>query len=84
MSEKNNAHGFSFCNGILTVNGVVQVLEISEKQAQFKLQGNVITVKGGGLNVVKLDRDSGAVQLEAQSLQSLSYRATVGIKGLFR
>lgn len=84
MSEKSNQHGFSFCNNLLTVNGVVKVLEISEKEAQFKLEGSVMTVKGGGLNVVKLDRDSGVVQLETQSLQSVSYRGSVGVKGLFR
>lgn len=83
MSEKNQ-HGFSFCNGLLTVNGVLQVQEISEKEAQFKLDGTVMTVKGNGLNVVKLDRDSGVVQLETQSLQSVAYRSAVGVKGLFR
>lgn len=84
MSEKNTQHSFSFCNGLFTVNGVVQVLEISEKEAQFKLDGTVMTVKGSGLNVVKLDRDSGTVQLETSSLQSVTYRAAASLKGLFR
>ncbi len=85
MSEKAKAHSLSYCNNILTVNGVVQVVEISEKEAQLKLSDTTLFIKGSGLNVTKLDREQNVVQMETQSLQSLTYRhAAVGFKGLFR
>ena len=78
-------HSFIFDNNTLTVKGVAQVVEISEKEAVFKLEHNTLTVKGSGLNVIKLDREQGVVVLEVSALTSLSYRQSgVSIKGLFR
>ena len=80
-----NEHSFSFENNVLTVKGIAQVVEISEKQAIFKLEKNTLTVKGSGLNVTKLDREQGVVVLEASALTSLTYRQSgINIKGLFR
>lgn len=86
MAEKTEkAHSLSFANNLLVVNGVVQVVEISEKEAQLKLSKGMLIVKGVGLNVVKLDREQGIVQLETQGVQSLTYRQQgEGLKGLFR
>ena len=78
-------HSFNFDNNVLTVKGVVQVVEISEKQAIFKLENNAMTVKGSGLNVIKLDKDQGVVVLEVSTLSSISLRQSgVSLKGLFR
>lgn len=84
MSEK--VHSLSFDNNTLTIKGVEQVVQISEKEAQFKLAESSLTVKGSGLNVVKLDKEQGVVVLEVGSLSQLTYRAHAlsGIKGLFR
>ena len=84
MAEK--VHSLVFDNNLLTVKGVEQVVQISEKEAVFKLSDNTLTVKGSGLNVVKLDKEQGVVVLEVSSVQSIAYRANAlaGIKGLFR
>ncbi len=85
MSDKTKPHSLNYCNNILTVNGVMQVVEISEKEAQLKLSDTTLFIKGSGLNVTKLDREQNVVQMETQSLQSLIYRhSAVGFKGLFR
>ena len=81
----NEKHSLSFDNNLLTVKGVTQVVEISEKEAVFKLANSNLTVKGSGLNIIKLDKEQGVVALEVTSLSSLTYRQSgLGIKGLFR
>ena len=84
MAEK--LHSLNFDNHLLTVKGIEQVVEISEKEAQFKLADSTLTVKGSGLNVTKLDKEQGVVVMEVGTLTSLTYRAHAlsGIKGLFR
>ncbi len=83
MSEKN--HALTYNGGTLTVNGVVQVVEIGEREAVFKLDGKVLTVRGSRLNVVRLDREQGVVVLETASLSSLTYRQSgLSVKGLFK
>ena len=78
-------HSFSFDNNVLTVKGVQQVVEISEKEAILKLEKNTLTVKGSGINVTKLDKEQGVVVLEVATLSSLTYRQSgINIKGLFR
>ena len=78
-------HSFSFDNNVLTVKGIVQVVEISEKQAIFKLENNTMTVKGSGLNVTRLDKEQGVVVLDVSTLSSLSLRQSgINLKGLFR
>ena len=78
-------HSFNFENNVLTVRGVVQVVEISERQAVLKLEGDTLTVKGSGLNVTKLDKEQGVVVLEVSTLISLTLRQSgINIKGLFR
>ena len=78
-------HSFIFENNVLTVRGVVQVVEISERQAVLKLEGDTLTVKGSGLNVTKLDKEQGVVVLEVSTLISLTLRQSgINIKGLFR
>ena len=85
MAEKDVKHSLVYDNNTLTVRGVTQVVEISEKEAQFKLTTNTLSVKGSGLNVTKLDKEQGVVVLEVASLTSLTYRQSgLGIKGLFR
>ena len=84
MSEK--LHSLTFENHLLTINGIEQVVAISEKEANFKLSDNSLTVKGSGLNVTKLDKEQGVVVLEVGALSSITYRANAlgGLKGLFR
>lgn len=84
MSEK--VHSLIFDNNTLTIKGVEQVVQISEKEAAFKLADQTLTVKGSGLNVTKLDKEQGVVALEVSAIQSITYRANAlaGIKGLFR
>lgn len=78
-------HSLSVQNNILTVNGVEKVVEICDREVQLKLAQNTLYVKGTGLNVVKLDREQGVVQMETKSLQSLTYRQnSLGVKGFFR
>lgn len=85
MSEKAKQHSLSWDNNLLTVKGIAQVMGITEKEATFKLSENTLTVKGSGLNVLKLDREQGIVVLETANLTSLVYRQNgVNLKGLFR
>lgn len=86
MAEKAiKQHSLNFCNNLLTVNGVVQVVEISEREAQLKLSQNTLIVKGTGLNVVKLDREQGVLQLETESISQIAYRQSgLNLKGLFK
>ncbi len=86
MTEKAiKQHSLNFCNNLLTVNGVVQVVEISEREAQLKLSQNTLIVKGTGLNVVKLDREQGVLQLETESISQIAYRQSgLNLKGLFK
>ena len=80
-----NKHSLNFDNGIVTVRGVKQVVEIEEKQAVFKLEGTTLTVKGTGLNVVKLDREQGVIIFETGSVTSFGYHSSgMSLKGLFR
>lgn len=75
-----------FCeNSILTVKGVKQVIEISEREAQLKLNNNTLFIKGNGLNVTKLDKEQGVVVMEYSSLSGLTFRqGGMTLKGLFR
>ena len=87
MSEKERKlpHSLTYVNGTVTVNGVVKVIAVSEREAQFKLSESTLVIKGTGLNVTKLDREQGLVQLETGTVQSFSYRQNgLNIKGLFR
>ena len=84
MSEKERLpHSISYANGMVTVNGVAKVVAISEKEAQFKLSESTLVVKGTGLNVAKLDREQGVVQLEVGTVQSITYRQGGGLGRLF-
>lgn len=77
-------HSLCYDNNLLTVKGVRQVVEIGERQAVFKLEGDLLTVRGGGLNVTKLDKEQGIVVFEVKNISSLSYRQAGIIKGLFK
>lgn len=78
-------HSFNFDNGVFSVRGVKQVVELSEKQAVFKLENNTLTLRGSGINVTKLDKEQGVVVLEVKSITSLSYRQSgLSFKGLFK
>lgn len=77
--------GLNYSNGIVTVNGVVQVIEITERESQLKMDGCTLFIKGSGLNVTKLDKEQGIVVMEAQSIASFIYRNTgLNVKGLFK
>ena len=86
MAEKEKQTYSLACeHNVLTVRGVTQVVEITEREAQLKLTGNSLFIKGNGLNVTKLDKDSGVVVMEYSSLSTLSFRqGAPSFKGLFR
>ena len=85
MTEKDLKHSLVYDNDSLTVRGIAQVVEISEKEAQFKLSTNTLFVRGSGLNVVKLDKEQGVVVLDVKTISSISYRqGGLSLKGLFR
>ena len=71
-------------DGTLTIGGVVKVEEITEREARFKLENKSLCVRGTGLNLVALDKQSGVVTLEAKEVQTITYRSNGGLKGLFR
>ena len=83
--EIKRPHGLTYQNNLLTVSGVQQVVEVSESHAQLKLSNQTLIVRGNGLNIVKLDKAEGVVQLETQRVQQLTYRqGGAGLKGLFK
>ena len=86
MSEETKRpHSLTYVNNLLTISGVQQVLEVSATTAQLKLSDQTLTVRGTGLNIVKLDKAEGVVQLETQRVQQLTYRqGGTGLKGLFK
>ena len=86
MAEKEKQTYSLACeHNVLTVRGVVQVVEITEREAQLKIVGNNLFIKGNGLNVTKLDKEQGVVVMEYASLSSLSFRqGAPSVKGLFR
>ena len=87
MSEETKRpHSLTYQNNLLTVTGVTQVVEVSESLAQLKLSEQTLTVRGTGLNIVKLDKAEGVVQLETQRVSQLTYRqgGSGGLKGLFK
>ena len=85
MAERELQHSLVYDKNTLTVRGIQQVVEISEKEAQFKLSNSTLFVRGSGLNVTKLDKEQGVVVLEVTSLASLNYRqGGMSLKGLFR
>ena len=79
-----NVHNLVYNGKTLTVSGVAKVVELTEKEAIFKLEGCTLTVKGSGLNVTKLDKNQGEVVLDLEQLSSVTYGRTAGIKGLFK
>ena len=87
MAEKfDKPHSLTYQDNLLTVTGVSQVVEVSESLAQLKLADQTLTVRGTGLNIVKLDKAQGVVQLETQRVSQLTYRqgGGSGLKGLFK
>ena len=72
-------------NNALTVNGVTKVIEVTDREAQLKLGSTVLTVKGDGVNITRLDNDKGVVSLQYTRLSSLSFRnGSLSLKGLFK
>lgn len=72
-------------NNLLTIGGVIKVIEVTDREAQFKLSSTVLTVKGAGVNITRLDKDKGVVALDFSSLSSLSFRQNgVSLRGLFK
>ncbi|MBO5866432.1 MAG: hypothetical protein J6Q55_00060 [Clostridia bacterium] len=78
------SHSLCFDGGLLTINGVNQVVEVDEREAQFKLEKCTLVVKGSGININKLDKDQGVVLLEAKTLSAIIYKQSASLKGLFR
>ena len=75
------SHELFYGGGKITVQGVTKVVQISERECVFRLDGQTLTLRGEGLSVTKLDRDGGSVTLELQHLSSVVYGK--GFKGLF-
>ena len=77
-------HSLCFECDVLTIKGVTQVVEVDEREGQFKLEKGTVVVKGTGINIAKLDKEQGVVILEVKTLVSISYKQTPTLKGLFR
>lgn len=75
--------GFCFDGGNVSVDGVDKVVQISDKECIFRLDGQTLVVRGVGLNVVKLDKEQGVVVLEVDKFVSATYRDNNPLKGLF-
>lgn len=87
MSETKQTQPYSIhCeNNALSINGVTKVIEITDREAQLKLQTDTLIVKGSGISLTRLDKDKGVVQMDYSRLSSLSFRSGgVSLKGLFR
>ena len=86
MSETKQTQPYSIhCeNNALTINGVTKVIEITEREAQLKLQADTLVVKGSGISLTRLDKDKGVVAMDYSRLSSLSFRSGTSLKGLFR
>ena len=80
MAEKQS---FAYDGKTINIVGVVRVVQISEKECVFRLDGQTLAVKGDGLNVVRLDKERGEVTLETDKLSSATYRGGATLKGLF-
>ena len=80
MAEKQS---FAYDGKTINIVGVVRVVQISEKECVFRLDGQTLAVKGDGLNVVRLDKERGEVALETDKLSSGTYRGGATLKGLF-
>ncbi len=77
-------HVLIFEKNTLTIKGVEKVLEVDEREGQFKLSNSTLVVKGAGLNIVKLDKTDGIVLLEVQNIVSITYKNGLNLKGLFK
>ena len=84
--EIKKPHGLTYQNNLLTISGVVQVVEVSASMAQLQLSQQTLVVRGSGINIVKLDKAEGVVHLETQRVQQITYRqgGGAGLKGLFK
>lgn len=80
MAEKQS---FAYDGKTINIVGVVRVVQISEKECVFRLDGQTLAVKGDGLNVVRFDKERGEVALETDKLSSVTYRGGATLKGLF-
>ena len=80
MAEKQS---FAYDGKTINIVGVVRVVQISEKECVFRLDGQTLAVKGDGLNVVRLDKERGEVTLETDKLSSVPSRGGATLKGLF-
>ena len=80
MAEKQS---FAYDGKTINIVGVVRVVQISEKECVFRLDGQTLAVKGDGLNVVRLDKERGEVALETDKLSSVTYRGGATLMGLF-
>lgn len=56
----------------LSVTGVERIYETNESKIQLKVAGSILTVCGEGLNVSKLDVDTGVVNIEGK-INDLKY-----------
>ena len=79
-----NKHSLCLQDDTLTINGVVKVIQITEHEAEFKLESNNVCVKGNGLSLSKLDKEHGVVVMDVVGVSSITYRQGISAKGLFR
>lgn len=70
----------------LTVTGVTNIDEISDRQAVFSLDGQKLFVRGKGLSAEKLDVSQGVAVLSFTQIDSISYNQQTkwSLKGLFK
>lgn len=65
MEEKTKiSRSLNYSNGILTLSGVKEVVEFSEKEVEIALFDKGLVIKGNGLKVSSFDAESGNLKLE--------------------
>ncbi len=77
-------HSVTYCDNIITFNGVTSVSALTEREAVLRLDGQTVTVRGSGLNVTSIDKDKGVAVIEVEKLVSVTYKDGFSLKGLLK
>lgn len=79
MSEQIHKHTLTIDhNRKITINGVVAVNSLCEKEAELALSDCRLVIKGSGIAASKLSVEDGTISIDCQTITSLSYQAVKG------
>lgn len=57
----------------LSINGIVNVESISDKEVEIKLPNGSLTIKGSNLNANKLSIEDGTIIIDCEAISSVNY-----------